>query len=127
MFISALFLDVAFSFDDEFLNTPMTSQERLRAAQRIQPKWSIIGRILGPEPFEHFEMHAFEEKRTDHDRALDMLDAWADKFGTRATRRHFINAVKDPDVGYSNEVATIFSGRFLVVLRVHLSVLLGPH
>ncbi|XP_065835690.1 uncharacterized protein [Oscarella lobularis] len=102
--------DVAFVFDNEFLDTPMTSQERLRAALRIQPNWSIIGRILGPKPFEHFEMHAFEEKRNNRDRALDMLDAWANKFGARATRRHFINAVKDPDVGYSDEVANIFSG-----------------
>ena len=122
MFISYLsptFLDVAFVFDNEFLDTPMTSQERLRAALRIQPNWSIIGRILGPKPFEHFEMHAFEEKRNNRDRALDMLDAWANKFGTRATRRHFINAVKDPDVGYSDEVANIFSGKLFVGLRFH--------
>ena len=119
MFISAPFLDVAFSFDDEFLDKPMTLRERFRAAQRTQPKWRSIGRILGPEPFEHFEIHAFGEQRNDVDRAVEMLDAWADKFGMRATRRHFINAVTDPDIGYSNEVPAIFSGKFLVVLRVH--------
>ena len=96
----------------------MTSMERFRAAQRIQPKWRSIGRILGPEPFESFEIHAFGEKRNDKDAALEMLDAWANKFGGRATRRHFVDAVKDPDVGYSNIVAVIFSGKFLFVLRV---------
>ena len=109
-----LSLDVISLFGDKFLDTPMTLHERFRAAQRIQPKWSSIGRILEPEPFEHFEIHAFGEKRSDNDRALEMLDAWANKFGARATRRHFINAMKDPDVGYSNEVAPIFAGKYLV-------------
>ena len=117
-----LSLDVTSLFGDEFLDTPMISLERCRAAQRIQPKWRSIGRILGPKPFEHFEIHAFGEQRNDIDRALEMLDAWANKFGSKATRRHFINALKDPDVGYSYEVAAIFSGKFLVVLRVHLSL-----
>ena len=98
----------------------MTLTERFRAAQRIQPKWRSIGRILGPEPFEPFEIHAFGEKRNDKDAALEMLDAWTDKFGGRATRRHFVDAVKDPDVGYSNTVAAIFSGKLLVRLRVLL-------
>ena len=105
-------------FGDEFLDTPMAPQERFRAAQRIQPKWRSIGRILGPEPFKDFEIYAFGEKRSDNDGALQMLDAWANKSGKTATRRHFLNAVKDPDVGYSNLVAAIFPGKFLVLLRV---------
>ena len=121
------FLDATSSFKDEFFDTPMTPQERSRAAQCIQPKWHNIGRILGPEPFEPFEIYAFGEKRSDIDGALQMLDSWVNKFGARATRRHFINAVKDPDVGYSNKVTEIFHGKFLVVLGVCLSLLLDLH
>ena len=120
------FLDVLSLLDDEFLDKPMTSKERVKAAERIQPKWRIFGRILRPEPFADFEIYAFEEKRTERDRALDMLDAWAKRFGKRATRRHFIYALEDTTIGYSDEVAAIFSGSFLVLLRVLLSLLLGP-
>ena len=106
-------------FNDEFLDKPMTPQERFRAAQQIQSKWSNIGRILGPEPFEPFEIYAFGERRSDNDGALQMLDAWANKFDTRATRRHFINAIKNPEIGCSTEVAAIFSGKlFVVFLRL---------
>ena len=97
----------------------MASKERFRAAQRIRAKWRNVGRILEPEPFEHNEIYAFGEKGNDSDRAaVEMLEAWANKFGKKATRRHFINATNDPDVGYSNEVPEIFSGKFLVLLRV---------
>ncbi|XP_065831509.1 uncharacterized protein [Oscarella lobularis] len=96
--------EISCLFDED----PMTALERFQAAKRIQPVWNRVGRVLGPEPFEDFEMHAFGEKRNDHDRALDMLDAWANKFGRGATRRQFIAAARD--VGYSNAVASIFSG-----------------
>ena len=96
----------------------MTSIERFRAAKRIQADWRSIARLLKPEPFRRHEIHAFGEQHNDSERALEMLEAWTDKFGNRATRRHFINAVNDPDVGYSNIVPDIFSGKFLVVLRV---------
>ena len=89
----------------------MTSIERFRAAQRIQ------ARILKPEPFEHNKIQSLGEQCNDSERAVEMLETWANKFGVRATRRHFIDAVKDPDVGYSNVVPDIFSGKFLVVLR----------
>ena len=96
----------------------MTALERFQAAKRIQPVWNRVGRVLGPEPFEDFEMHAFGEKRNDHDRALDMLDAWANKFGRGATRRQFIAAARD--VGYSNAVASIFSGKFLFCSKLYV-------
>ena len=109
----------------------MTPQERFRAAKRIQAEWRSIARILKPEPFRLHDIHAFGEKGNDSERAVEMLEAWASKFGNKATRRHFINAVNDPDVGYSNVVADIFSGKFLFVLRVCLSILailfLGSH
>ena len=41
--------------------------------------------------------------------ALEMLDAWADNFGARATRRRLIDAMKY--LGYSAEVAEIFQGK----------------
>ena len=112
-----MFIDVTSSFSDEFLDTPMTSLERFRAAQRIRAKWRNVGRILEPKPFTHNEIHAFGEQRNDSERAVEMLEAWASKFGNKATRRHFINAMNDPDVGYSNEVPEIFPSKFLVVLR----------
>ena len=117
IFICFLNLDDTSSFGDEFLDTPMTAREKVRAAQRIQAKWRIVAKILEPEPFKHYEIHAFGEKGNDSERAIEMLEAWESKFGNRAIRRHFINAVNDPDVGYSNEVPEIFSGKFLVVLR----------
>ena len=89
----------------------MTGREIFRAAERIQPVWNLVGRVLEPEPFQHFQLHAFGEKKNDHERALDMLDAWANTFGRRATRRHFIASMRD--VGYLKEVASIFSGKFL--------------
>ena len=95
----------------------MTSLERFRAAQRIRAKWRNVGRILEPKPFTHNEIHAFGEKGNDSERAVEMLEAWASKFGNKATRRHFINAMNDPDIDYSDEVPEIFPGKFPVVLR----------
>ena len=96
----------------------MTSLERFRAAQRIRAKWRNVGRILEPKPsFTHDEIHAFGKQHSDSEPAVEMLEAWASKFGNRATRRHFISAMNDPDVGYSNEVPEIFPGKFLVALR----------
>ena len=96
----------------------MTEPEILRAAERIQPVWKLVGRSLGPEPFQRFQLHAFGEKQNDHERALDMLDAWANKFGIRATRRHFIASMKG--VGYLKEVASIFSGKFLFCSKFYV-------
>ncbi|XP_065839615.1 death-associated protein kinase 1-like [Oscarella lobularis] len=102
--------EISCLFDEIYLDNPPTALEQFRAAERIQPVWRRIGKILGPEPFQFYQLHAFEEKRNDQDRALDMLDAWANKFGKRATRRHFITAMKN--VGCSTEtIASIFSGQ----------------
>ena len=81
----------------------MTSLERFRAAQRIQAKWRSIATLLEMKAFRHNEIH------DDSERALEMLEAWANKFGDKATRRRFITALKDAGVGYSNEIAEIFS------------------
>ena len=91
----------------------MTGPEILRAAERIQPVWKLVGRSLGPESFQRFQLHSFGETQNDHERALDMLDALANKFGRRATPSHFISSMKD--VGYlkKKEVASIFSGKYL--------------
>ncbi|XP_065830423.1 uncharacterized protein [Oscarella lobularis] len=100
--------EISSLFDEDYLDEPLTGREIFRAAERIQPVWNLVGRVLGPEPFQRFQLHAFGEKKNDHERALDMLDAWANQFGRRATRRHFIASMRD--VGYLKEVASIFSG-----------------
>ncbi|XP_065835879.1 uncharacterized protein [Oscarella lobularis] len=93
--------------NSDYLDGPVTSHERFEAAERIQPIWKQIGRVLGPEPFKHYELHAFGEKANDRERALEMLEAWAMKFGRRATRGQLIDAMMRFD--YSTEVAEIFS------------------
>ncbi|XP_065835304.1 death-associated protein kinase 1-like isoform X2 [Oscarella lobularis] len=95
-------------FDDEYLDTPVTSRERFEASRRIQSIWKQIGRVLEPEPYKHYDLHTFGDKRSDMEAALEMLDAWADNFGARATRRRLIDAMKY--LGYSAEVAEIFQG-----------------
>ena len=98
-----------------YLDAPVTSCERFEAAERIQPIWKQIGRVLGPQPFEHYHIHAFGEKANDRERALEMLEAWAKKFGRRATRGQLIDAMMRFD--YSTEVAEIFSGKIHLPLK----------
>ena len=95
--------------DSDYLDSPVTSRERFEVAERIQPIWKQIGRVLGPEPFKHYEIHAFGEKENDRERALEMLEAWAMKFGSRATRGQLIDAMMR--FGYSTEVAEVLSGK----------------
>ena len=117
-FFLTLFAEISCLFDEIYLDNPPTALELFRAAERIQPVWRRIGKILGPEPFQFYQLHAFEEKRNDQDRALDMLDAWANKFGKRATRRHFITAMKN--VGCSTEtIASIFSVSFFFLFFIY--------
>ncbi|XP_065835188.1 death-associated protein kinase 1-like isoform X2 [Oscarella lobularis] len=95
---------------DDYLDASPNSDEKFKVAERIQSVWNRIGRILGPEPFKHYQLHAFGEKRTDLDRAFAMLDAWASEFGRSATRRQLIKAMKR--VGCLADAEEVFSGQY---------------
>ena len=84
-------------------------EERIETAKRIQAVWRHIGRILGPEPkFEDHDLHECEQERCDRDRAYKMLEEWATKHGSRATRRHLIDAMIRENC--RAQVAKIFPG-----------------
>ena len=122
-FLHCFFCGLEFSFlaaavvamQQGYLDAPVTSRERFEAAERIQPIWEQIGRVLGPEPFKHYELHAFGERRNDRERALEMLEAWAMKFGNGATREQLIDAMMR--FNYSTEVTEIFSGKIHLPLK----------
>ena len=92
-----------------YLDEKVTREERIEAAKRIAMEWRRIGQILEPEPrFESYELDGFGEKSNNRDRAQAMLDKWADKYHTRATRRHLIAAMKRE--GLTSQVHEIFEG-----------------
>ncbi|XP_065835183.1 death-associated protein kinase 1-like isoform X2 [Oscarella lobularis] len=88
---------------------PPTMEERIETAKQIQAVWRHIGRILGPEPkFKDHDFHECEQERYDRDRAYKMLEKWEAKHGSKATRRHLIDAMIRED--YRAQVAEIFPG-----------------
>ena len=92
-----------------YLDTKVTRDERIEVAKRIQLHWRRIGDILGPEPrFQSYDLDGFEQERDNRDRAQSMLDAWANKHHTKATRRHLIKAMKNE--GYGAQIAAVFEG-----------------
>ena len=91
------------------LDLPPTMEERVETSKRIQSVWRHIGRILGPEPkFEDHDLHECEQERYDRDRAYKMLEKWEAKHGSKATRRHLIDAMIREDC--RAQVAEIFPG-----------------
>ena len=89
---------------------PVTLEDRIDAAKRIPAEWRRIGRILEPEPkFREYDLDVFEQEHDLRDRAQKMLDKWAEKHGSRATRKRLIDAMIREDL--KGRVAEIFPGK----------------
>ncbi|XP_065835186.1 death-associated protein kinase 1-like isoform X2 [Oscarella lobularis] len=92
-----------------YLDVPVTLEDRIDAAKRIPAEWRRIGRILEPEPkFREYDLDVFEQEHDLRDRAQKMLDKWAEKHGSRATRKRLIDAMIREDL--KGRAAEIFSG-----------------
>ena len=77
------------------LDEVVSSEEQLSVARKIGGKWRHVGEVLGPDPkFTPNELEDFAERGGNRDRALAMLNTWAEKYHKNATRRMLILALK---------------------------------
>ncbi|XP_065839789.1 uncharacterized protein [Oscarella lobularis] len=104
---------------DDYLDEPVTRNEIIEVAQRIQSYWRQVGRILGPKPFEEHELDSFAEKKSTRDQAQAMLDAWANKHHQNSTRRCLFEAMTE---GGATDAVDVYPDVPWTWMLHHLSV-----
>ena len=79
-----------------YLDGKASPDELRSVAKQIGRYWRHVGGALGPDPkFGPTELDSFEDKGSDRNSALTMLNTWAQKKHKKATRRMLILALKE--------------------------------
>ena len=83
---------------EDQLDNVVSPDEQSDVARGIGRGWRHVGAALGPDPkFTPIELDSFEDRDSDRNSALKMLNTWAEKHHKNATRRMLILALRKED------------------------------